>query len=62
MEKIKAEICGRCGRRLKTEQSVDRGYGPVCFRKVKKDRTKAEFLKSQMTIDEVNGANATQSI
>lgn len=52
MQEIKAEICGRCGRRLKTEQSVERGYGPVCFKRVERDRTEAEFLKNQMTIDE----------
>lgn len=25
--------CDRCGRKLKDKKSVDRGYGPVCFKK-----------------------------
>lgn len=25
--------CGRCGRKLRGTKSVERGYGPVCFRK-----------------------------
>lgn len=52
MQEIKAEIYGRCGRRLKTEQSIERGYGPVCFKKAEQERSEAEFLKNQMTIDE----------
>lgn len=52
MEEVKAEICGRCGRILKTQKSIERGYGPVCFQRVERDRTEAEFLKNQLTIDE----------
>lgn len=26
--------CGRCGRLLKDVRSKDRGYGPVCYKKV----------------------------
>lgn len=25
--------CGRCGRKLKGAKSVERGFGPVCFKK-----------------------------
>lgn len=44
--------CKRCGRKLTDELSIERGYGPVCHKKVEQDRTEAEFLKNQMTIDE----------
>lgn len=42
--------CGRCGRKLKTQKSIDAGYGPVC--KKKHEEAEAEFLKRQITIDE----------
>lgn len=25
--------CDRCGRKLKDKKSLDRGYGPVCYKK-----------------------------
>lgn len=28
------EICQRCGRKLKTEESIKNGYGPTCYKKV----------------------------
>lgn len=42
--------CERCGRPLKTPQSLKVGFGPVC--KKKHDAAEAEFLKIQVTIDE----------
>ena len=27
-------ICLSCGRKLKSEASVEAGYGPVCYRKI----------------------------
>ncbi len=27
--------CGRCGRKLKNEESKERGLGPVCYAKLK---------------------------
>lgn len=42
--------CRRCGRKLKTEKSIEVGFGPVC--KKKHDAAEAEFLKIQITIDE----------
>lgn len=44
-------ICGRCGRKLKTAKSIEDGFGPVC--KQKKAVEDAEFEKIQVTIDEV---------
>lgn len=26
--------CGRCGRLLKDSKSKERGYGPICYKKV----------------------------
>lgn len=43
--------CKRCGRELKTPESIKRGYGLIC--KKKQDAADAEFLKLQVTIDEV---------
>ena len=43
--------CGRCGRELKTQKSIDDGYGPVC--KVKQAAEDAEFERIQITLDEV---------
>ncbi|WP_281659109.1 DUF6011 domain-containing protein [Halobacillus sp. Cin3] len=30
--------CGRCGRKLIDGKSGERGYGPVCWEKVQKER------------------------
>lgn len=43
-------VCKRCNRPLKTQKSIDVGYGPVCKRK--HDEAEEEFLKRQVTIDE----------
>lgn len=32
------KICGRCGRKLRGKKSVERGYGPVCYRKETMDQ------------------------
>lgn len=47
------ETCGRCGRKLKTQKSIDAGFGPVCKRKHEQELADAEFEKIQVTIDEV---------
>lgn len=28
-------ICGICGRALKGDKSIERGYGPICYQKIK---------------------------
>lgn len=43
-------VCNRCNRPLKTQKSIDEGYGPVCKRK--HEAAETEFLKLQVTIDE----------
>ncbi len=47
---IETGRCKRCNRPLKTEKSLEVGYGPVC--KKKQDAADAEFLKMQVTIFE----------
>ena len=32
--------CQRCNRKLKTDLSVQRGYGPVCFAKIQEQKSK----------------------
>lgn len=51
--KDEIETCNRCGRKLKTEKSIEQGFGPVCFKKHKQEQADEEFKKNQMTIDEV---------
>lgn len=31
-------ICNRCGRELADELSLDRGYGPICWKKVQEEQ------------------------
>lgn len=42
--------CKRCNRPLRTQKSIDVGYGPICKRK--HDEAEEEFLKRQITIDD----------
>ena len=43
--------CKRCSKQLKTQKSIDAGFGPVC--KVKQAAEDAEFERIQITLDEV---------
>lgn len=43
-------VCKRCNRKLRTQKSIDMGFGPVC--KKKHDEAEEEFLKRQVTLDE----------
>lgn len=45
--------CGRCGRKLKTQKSIEVGFGPVCKKKRDKELADKEFERIQVTIDEV---------
>lgn len=51
MEEIKN--CKRCGRQLKTSRSIDREYGPVCYKKHLKEQADAEFERKQMKIEQL---------
>lgn len=37
-----AETCGKCNRPLKDPRSIERGYGPDCWKKVKATAIKEE--------------------
>ena len=45
--------CARCNRQLKSEKSMELGYGPTCYKKHLKELADAEFEKNQITMDEV---------
>lgn len=47
---MKLPMCKRCGRKLTTEKSIERGYGIVCYKKYLKEEAEREFLKNQTTI------------
>lgn len=46
-------LCQRCHRKLKSQKSIEIGMGPICKKKHDRELAEAEFLKNQMTIDEV---------
>ncbi|MGY0692640.1 DUF6011 domain-containing protein [Virgibacillus sp. FSP13] len=53
------ETCKRCNRKLKTQKSIDKGYGPVCYKKHLQEEAEREFEKNQITIDEaIKGVGA----
>ena len=45
--------CGRCNRKLKSAKSIEKGFGPSCYKKHLQDLADAEFEKIQITMDEV---------
>ncbi|WP_342573732.1 DUF6011 domain-containing protein [Solibacillus sp. FSL K6-1781] len=47
------KLCGRCNRQLKTSKSMELGFGPVCYRKHQQELADAEFVRNQVTIDEI---------
>ncbi len=42
--------CKRCGKKLKSQQSIRDGMGTLCSKKTKEEEAYLEFLKIQMTI------------
>lgn len=56
-------VCKRCGRKLKSEVSRNRGYGSYCYSQIAKDSKKdndieeqveqVEQIEGQMDIEEV---------
>lgn len=47
------DVCKRCGRPLKSQKSIDDGYGPICKRKQAAEDAEREFLKRQITIEQM---------
>lgn len=52
-------VCGICGRKLKGDESIQRGYGPVCYRKVvpAKPKRKKGLSETHCSIDEIPDYN-----
>ena len=44
--------CNRCGRELKTEKSIEQGYGPICMQKHKDELAEIEFQKNQTKLED----------
>ncbi|MFC9540741.1 DUF6011 domain-containing protein [Lysinibacillus sp. NPDC056959] len=42
--------CKRCGRKLRSQKSIDDGMGRRCKKRAKQKAEDAEFLKIQITI------------
>lgn len=42
--------CTRCGRKLKTQKSIDQEFGPVCHKKHLKELADEEFEEIQTNI------------
>ena len=47
------KTCKRCGRQLVTSKSMEREYGPICYKKHLKEQADAEFERRQMTIQQL---------
>ena len=44
--------CGRCGRKLRSAQTVEIGFGRVCYEKDRLERVKAEYERNQQKLFE----------
>ncbi|HLR69447.1 MAG TPA: DUF6011 domain-containing protein [Virgibacillus sp.] len=51
--KGKIETCRRCGRKLKTEKSIELGFGRVCYQKYLEEQAQIGFMDNQMSMDEI---------
>lgn len=49
-----AEYCKRCGRAIGSKESIKRGYGSTCFRKIMKEKAKAEIEKAK-ELEQIEG-------
>ena len=51
-----ADFCLRCGRALKSKDSIQRGYGPGCYKKIKAEEKKLdEVQKFNDVVEEIEG-------
>lgn len=53
-----ANLCTRCNRKLKDKKSIERKFGPVCYKKYQKEQEEIGLEENQMTLDEVMGRAA----
>ena len=42
-------ICGICGRNLKGAKSIERGYGPICYQKIKPKTVKSRTVAARQS-------------
>lgn len=47
------KTCIRCGRQLKDKKSIERKFGPVCYKKYQKELEEIGTEDNQITIDEM---------
>ncbi|MEG0259577.1 MAG: DUF6011 domain-containing protein [Lysinibacillus sp.] len=47
------KLCARCNRKLRSQKSIDVGFGPTCKKKFMEEAADAEFKKNQMTIFDI---------
>lgn len=52
-------ICGRCGRPLRSKESIARGYGSHCYKKVQEDKAKKEAEENAPIIEPHSYAKLT---
>lgn len=48
-----SKTCIRCGRKLKSQKSLEREFGPKCYKKWQKELMEIGLPENQVTIDEV---------
>lgn len=52
-------VCKRCGRKLKSETSRKRGYGPACYSKIgadeKKDTERTRDIEETKPVRQLDG-------
>lgn len=48
--------CGICGRELQDKKSIERGFGPVCYKKYLEAKAKEDFEKKQIPLFDKKGA------
>jgi len=43
--------CERCGRKLRSDQTAEIGFGRVCYEKDRLERVKAEYERNQQELE-----------
>lgn len=61
VDKKYSNFCKRCGKKLKDEESMIRGYGPKCWERVKEDRNQINLFKEVQSGRKLYGNNIKTS-
>ena len=43
--------CGRCGRKLRSAQAIESGFGRACYERNRLERIKAEYERNQQELE-----------